>query len=238
MLARSPFVPGKTRLTHGLPPDTAAALRTALLLDAMEAALASGWPLHVYLDPGDHLDGIVGLLDRDRDLARALDRCRFHQQGQGDLGLRMTDAMRRTLDGGHDAVVLTGSDVPDLPADALCDAVAALHVGERDERLVFGPASDGGFYLVAATRVVPSVFDGVAWGRGAVLDAVMARARTAGRDIVLVSPWHDVDTPTDLARIMAGDEATARRTRLVARSLQPYNEPAGRVAPPHVPNGR
>ena len=115
MLARSPFVPGKTRLTHGLPPDTAAALRTALLLDAMEAALPSGWPLHVSLDPRPPR----------RDRRSVGSGPRFspaRSTGVDSISrARVTSGWDRRaathLDGGHDAVVLTGFDMPDLPAE-------------------------------------------------------------------------------------------------------------------------
>jgi glycosyltransferase A (GT-A) superfamily protein (DUF2064 family) len=224
MLARSPFAPGKTRLTGHLDAPTAQALRVALLLDAIEAALAPGWPLHLYLEPPDHVLAVHALLQCDPALADVADDVHLHPQGTGDLGARISDGMRRTLAAGHDAVVLTGSDSPDLPDEALLDAIDALEDDAAGSRLVLGPAGDGGIYLVAATRADGAAFEGVTWSQPTVLDALVARAQAVGRDVVLVQPWHDVDTFDDLARLLDGDEGAAPRTTQLARTLPPYNQ--------------
>jgi rSAM/selenodomain-associated transferase 1 len=66
-------------------------------------------------------------------------------QGRGDLGARMAHAIAATPPG---PVVLIGSDVPAVEARHI--AVAFRLLGSCD--LVFGPARDGGFWLVGARR--------------------------------------------------------------------------------------
>jgi rSAM/selenodomain-associated transferase 1 len=225
MLARSPGAVGKTRLTAGLEPSVAVALRTALMLDAIDAALAPGWPLHLFLDPPGDTPVVRRLLVDDPALAGAIDRCHLHAQAPGGLGLRMTDAMARTLALGHQVVVLIGSDAPDLSASVLRDAAsrAGDAAAVAGSRLVLGPADDGGFYLVAARQAESAAFEGVVWGQPSVLAGVRARAEAAGREVVLVTPWRDVDTPDDLRALLARGSAGAVRTRALASRLPPYN---------------
>ncbi|HUU35434.1 MAG TPA: TIGR04282 family arsenosugar biosynthesis glycosyltransferase, partial [Vicinamibacterales bacterium] len=214
MLARSPRAAGKTRLTSGLPDDAAAALRRALLLDTVEGALGPGWPLHLCVTPADDQRDVYELIAADARLAASAGQCHLHAQVEGNLGIRMADAMARALDAGHDAVVLVGSDLPALASGAIAGAVAALERAGGEERLVFGPARDGGFYLVAARGVWPDAFAGIEWSRDTVLAHTEARARTVGLDVVRVAPGGDVDTMDDLERLLTTAPAgVAPRTR-------------------------
>ena len=202
MLARSPRVSGKTRLTAGLPASSAAALRVALLLDTIACVLVAPWPLHLFLTPFEDQRYVEDAIRADAVLAPASGRWRLYPQAEGDLGARMADAMTRTLAAGHDAVVLVGSDLPALPVTALTAAVHALSTEGGDRRLVFGPTSDGGFYLVAGRGVWPEAFADVAWSRGTVLVDVTARARAVALDVALVEPGDDVDVMADLERVL------------------------------------
>jgi uncharacterized protein len=79
-------------------------------------------------------------------------------QGSGDLGIRMRRALETCQPG---PVVLVGADIPALDAR---HAAAAFHLlGSRD--LVFGPAEDGGFWLIGARhpRRLPPLFERVRW---------------------------------------------------------------------------
>lgn len=79
-------------------------------------------------------------------------------QGGGDLGVRMRRALVATPPG---PVVLVGGDIPALAARHVADAFRLL--GGHD--LVFGPAEDGGFWLVGArhARHLPALFEQVRW---------------------------------------------------------------------------
>ena len=79
-------------------------------------------------------------------------------QGGGDLGVRMRRALAACPPG---PAVLVGGDIP---------ALAARHVAAAFHQLggcdpVFGPAEDGGFWLVGARRSprLPPLFDKVRW---------------------------------------------------------------------------
>jgi glycosyltransferase A (GT-A) superfamily protein (DUF2064 family) len=112
-------------------------------------------------------------------------------QGQGDLGARMLRALSR-----HRRAVLVGCDIPALSRDDLAAAFRAL--GRADA--VFGPAEDGGYWLVGLGPRRPAhPFAKVRWStRHALTDTL---ANFAGRRIALLRTLRDVDTAKDLAAI-------------------------------------
>lgn len=119
------------------------------------------------------------------------DLARF-TQGQGDLGQRMVRALRRVPIG---RACLIGADIPELDRPHVARAFAAL--GSHD--VVFGPATDGGFWLVG-TRHSPAVpgrlFDGVRWsGPHALTDSITS---AKGLRVALVDQLQDVDSAADL----------------------------------------
>jgi hypothetical protein len=94
-------------------------------------------------------------------------------QGAGDLGIRMRRALETCRPG---PVVLVGADIPALHAGHVAAAFRLL----RTHELVFGPAKDGGFWLVGARhpRRLPPLFEGVRWsGPYALADTLAGLAR-------------------------------------------------------------
>jgi rSAM/selenodomain-associated transferase 1 len=90
-------------------------------------------------------------------------------QGSGDLGVRMRRALTACPPG---PVVLVGGDIPALAAHHVAAAFRLL--GRHD--LVFGPAEDGGFWLVGAHRSqrLPVLFEGVRWSSPCALADALA----------------------------------------------------------------
>lgn len=124
-------------------------------------------------------------------------------QGQGDLGLRMHRPMRRLPPG---PVCVIGTDIPAIRvADVRC---AFRVLGSSDA--VFGPAEDGGFWLVGMRRRPRLVwpYAGVAWSRPDTLAAVLANL--AGETVGATTRLSDVDSRADLDRL-AG--SSGRRIR-------------------------
>jgi rSAM/selenodomain-associated transferase 1 len=91
-------------------------------------------------------------------------------QGGGDLGVRMRRALAACPPG---PVVLVGGDIPALAADHV--ATAFRQLGGCD--LVFGPAEDGGFWLVGVHRSprLPPLFEQVRWSGPYALSDTLAR---------------------------------------------------------------
>lgn len=114
-------------------------------------------------------------------------------QGQGDLGRRMERAMLRFS---NRSVVLIGSDIPEIDRDHIECAFAAL--GRSD--LLFGPASDGGFWLVGAREagMVRGLFRRVRWSGPEALEQTMANR--PHRRIALLETLDDIDDVDDLQK--------------------------------------
>jgi uncharacterized protein len=116
-------------------------------------------------------------------------RARRIGQGRGGLGGRMDRACRRFP---HGRVALVGSDIPDAgPAD-LVAAFRAL--GRADA--VFGPAADGGYWLVALSPRRPArPFAGVRWSSEHALSDTLANF--VRRRVAFLRTLSDVDTVED-----------------------------------------
>jgi len=117
-------------------------------------------------------------------------------QGGGDLGVRMRRALAACPPG---PVVLVGGDIPALGARHV--AAAFRQLGGCD--LVFGPAKDGGFWLVGARRSprLPPLFDKVRWSSPyALADTVAELPRRV--KVGFVDRLEDVDDGESYRRLM------------------------------------
>lgn len=129
-------------------------------------------------------------------------------QGAGDLGIRMDRAMRSLPPG---PVVLVGSDIPAMTRRDVAAAFRTL--GSND--FVFGPAVDGGYWLVGARRRprFPYIFSQVRWSSPHALADTLANI--APRDRVgTVRTLEDVDDAAALRRLQVTlNRAGAARLR-------------------------
>ncbi|MCI5098480.1 MAG: TIGR04282 family arsenosugar biosynthesis glycosyltransferase [Rhodobacteraceae bacterium] len=117
-------------------------------------------------------------------------------QGQGSLGDRMARALRSAPPG---RVCLIGADIPGIRRHHIARAFATL--GQHDA--VFGPAPDGGYWLVGlkqAGRIPAGLFDKVRWSSSHALSDSMASL--PGKRIALVDQLRDVDTAKDLLQTL------------------------------------
>ena len=111
-------------------------------------------------------------------------------QGRGDLGVRMARILRSS----KGPVVLMGGDIPGVESFHIAEAFRQL--GRK--KLVFGPAEDGGFWLVGTRGQVPrGLFENVRWsGPDTLADT---RASANGAQMGEVAMLRDVDTVADLS---------------------------------------
>lgn len=206
ILTRAPTAGGKTRLFAALGRRADPALLQALLLDTIDGVAARGVVRVVAVEPGHAADEIRALVPPD---------IRVTPQVDGSLGERMRMVMADLFGRGARAVVLVGSDLPEIEPGTVTGAFAAL---DRDPGLmVLGPAPDGGYFLIGATRV-PDVFDGIPWSGATVLEETLALAARRGIPVELLEPLSDVDTAYDLERLASGPEDRAARTASWARA--------------------
>lgn len=118
-------------------------------------------------------------------------------QGGGDLGTRMARVARRLPAG---PVVIVGSDIPEITLDDV--ATAFRNLASAD--LVFGPAIDGGYWLIGFKRhpVPPDLFADVRWSsRYALTDTL---ANTGQLHVSCLHLLEDIDTAASLQRWRRG----------------------------------
>jgi uncharacterized protein len=116
-------------------------------------------------------------------------------QGAGDIGARMHRALASCPPG---PAVMIGADIPHLVARHIADAFRLL--GRHD--LVFGPAADGGFWLVGARRSprLPPLFGPVRWsGPHALADVLGNLPRRVS--VGFAARLEDVDDAAALRRL-------------------------------------
>ena len=207
----------KTRLIPALGAEGAAALHRQLVLRTLRTALAASRAaaadLEIRFTGGDENalhhwlgDGVI---------------CR--PQCDGDLGRRMAGAFDDSFREGARATVIIGSDCPELTADMLVSAFEKL----LQASVVFGPARDGGYYLVGLTQPVPQLFRDIHWSTETVLTESIFNSREAGFEPVLLTPLSDLDVPGDLHawnQITAAEEAALNRISVIVPALNeaPY----------------
>jgi len=204
VIAKEP-VPGrvKTRLTPAYTPAEAAALAEAALRDTLDAAAAAPArrrTLALAGTPGPWLPAGFTVA----------------AQRGGGLDERLAAAFDDAWAGRP--LVLIGMDTPQVTPALL--ARAARELGRRDA--VFGPASDGGFWLLGLRRPDARLLRGVPMSRPDTGAVQLARLRGAGLDVGLLPELTDVDTPADahaVAALAAGGRFAATLRGLGFRTV-------------------
>ena len=186
----------KTRLIPALGADAAAALHAALLdrtLRTVEAhSLETGIDVEVRFTGGNAVS-----VDRYRNGQTASDRTAIWREQHGtDLGDRLHGAIHAASGEGAQAVVVIGTDCPDLSPEVLRSAWKSLEQTD----VVLGPAEDGGYYLIGVKEPDPRLFTGIDWGTERVREQTLARCLESGRTVTQLSLLGDVDEAEDLIR--------------------------------------
>ena len=179
VLTRAPSSGGKSRLfaALGRPPDPGPARRAAARHDRRRDDARRSRRRRGHARGRLRGSGAV-----DRRTCRRTPPMRamrdMHVVGQpdGDLGDRMRGTMARLLDAGARAVASSARTCLQLRANP-CAPPSICWLSDRD-LLVLGPALDGGYYLIAATRV-PRVFETIVWGSARRARADLLRGRSS-----------------------------------------------------------
>lgn len=115
-------------------------------------------------------------------------------QGDGDLGDRMARVFREAPAG---PVLIIGADIPGITSNDIDQAFQKL--GQNDA--VFGPAPDGGYWLIGlarrAQRVPAGIFQNTRWSSQFALADTVASLPKEMR-ISYVATHNDIDTAEDL----------------------------------------
>ena len=119
---------------------------------------------------------------------------KYVAQSDGDLGDRMKQAFQLGFDQGCDRIVMTGTDCPAIDAGLIDRAFSILNQTD----VVFGPAIDGGYYLIGLRKQVLELFSTIAWSTASVLKDSLAIVNDLNLSYELLEILPDIDRPEDL----------------------------------------
>jgi rSAM/selenodomain-associated transferase 1 len=181
----------KTRLAPPLTLDQAAAINICFLRDTTDniaAVAASGNAAGIvsYTPVGDE-----ALFDT----LLPADFALIPQRGDG-FGERLLTTAEDLLACGYGSVCLIDSDSPTVPAAAFEQAVAEL--AKPGDRVILGPAHDGGYYLIGLKRPHPELFANITWSTSSVFAETTAAAHAANLETAILPLWYDVDDAATL----------------------------------------
>lgn len=120
---------------------------------------------------------------------------KFTQKGV-DLGQKMQNAFENGFIDGFEKVILIGSDLPDISPEIIEKGFKALNGNE----VVFGPAEDGGYYLVGMTKKHSAIFTDKQWSTSTLLAATLAGLKENKIGFSLLETLNDIDTFEDLKK--------------------------------------
>lgn len=117
----------------------------------------------------------------------------FIQNGN-NLGERMSNAFKKGFSDGYNRIVCIGTDLPDFSADLIDEAMEKLQKND----LVFGPATDGGYYLIGMKELHPYVFENKDWSTSSVLHTTLMELKEKRKTVGFLRELSDIDNLEDL----------------------------------------
>ena len=176
-------IPGhvKTRLQPEITPESAAQIYREFALHICRTAVKTGIPVEVSFR-GDCSSPFANEL---LELG-----CTLFQQIHDNLGCVIHRALLRA-----ERVVAMGLDMPLVQAEEIQDAMNRTEV-------VFGPAEDGGYWLIAGEKPERAIFEDIDWSTDRVLAQSTQRCNDKNIAFSFASTHYDIDTVADLTRLL------------------------------------
>lgn len=145
-----------------------------------------------------------------------------------NFGDCLFSAASQLMDRGHPGAVVLNSDSPTLPTALLIETAQVL--ARPGDRLVIGPATDGGYYLLGVKRKHHRLFQDIAWSTEQVARQTLERAGELNLPVHVLPEWYDVDDVNSLKLLttelfeghsFASDHRSNRpkHTRILIQSL-------------------
>jgi rSAM/selenodomain-associated transferase 1 len=172
----------KTRLAINCGDDNAVGLYRCFILDMLDALAQNPQPVCICYSPEEALPDFKSWLK---------EKYMYLPQRGNDLGERMRHSFQDAFRLGFDSVCLTGSDLPDLPAEYVREAFEHLAAYES----VIGPSVEGGYYLMGFRKETffSGIFDGINWSQSTVYRETIRKYEERGTKFIALPPWNDID---------------------------------------------
>jgi rSAM/selenodomain-associated transferase 1 len=207
----------KTRLVPPLTYEEAAELNTCCLMDVAANIVAAAMRVPIQGFAAYHPSGSEQFFD---DVLP--DVFRLLPPKEPTLGRSLYHAARDLFAAGYGSVCLVNADSPTLPTAVLVETVRQLQ--EPGDRVILGPAADGGYYLIGLKEFHARLFEEIDWSTDRVYRQTLVRAGEIGVAVASLPEWYDVDDDATLAVL-------AREIRLREGAANPYR---GGYPAPHT----
>jgi len=122
-----------------------------------------------------------------------VDELKFVQQGNS-LGDRMSNAFEKGFKQGYEKVILIGSDLPEISPSIIQEGFDKLEKSE----VVFGPAEDGGYYLIGMKKPRKFIFENKPWSETELLKLTLEELGKQDVSYSFLQTLNDIDTFEDL----------------------------------------
>jgi len=226
----------KTRLVPPLTHQEAAELNTCCLADIATniATAAERAPIHGFV--AYHPLGSERFFE---DLLP--DGFKLLPPKEPTLGRSLLHAAGDLFGAGYASVCLVNGDSPTLPTELLVEA--ARRLDEPGDRVVLGPAADGGYYLIGLKHLHQRLFEAIDWSTERVYRQTITRAGEIGVSVTALAEWYDVDDEATLGllarELLGGPNAAgdydggyaAPRTAALLERLAAANRSIRRLLP-------
>jgi uncharacterized protein len=189
IMAKAPK-PGrvKTRLAQHLPQPAITEFYRCLLDDTIALARSLSTVQVAMMCPGSDVTELQSVVDDQVQVVA--------QKGDG-LAAALTSVFAHFSNGSRQRIIAFNSDSPHLPPSILEAAFEILIAHD----VVIGPTHDGGYYLIGAKAMHPSLFEGDGMGTANALERLLSQARALGLSIGFTPSFYDVDVADDLVQL-------------------------------------
>ena len=116
----------------------------------------------------------------------------FLQNGE-NLGERMKNAFQEVFKLGYKKAVIIGTDCPELSAEIINNSFSIL----KNSLVVFGPSTDGGYYLLGMKRLIEELFTEIPWSTNEVLTLSLKKLKEKKIEAQFLPVLADIDTEED-----------------------------------------
>ena len=180
----------KTRLAPSFSPEALIAFYCCLLQDTLALARSLRDVEVAIMCPGSDVNELAQLAGNQVSVVA--------QQGEG-LAAGLDSVFAHFTEGHRRSTIAFNSDSPHLPPSVLEDAFETLAAHD----VVVGPTYDGGYYLVGAKVLHPTLFAHDGMGTSSALERLLSRARALELSVGFAPPFYDIDVADDLTRLAA-----------------------------------
>jgi hypothetical protein len=184
----------KTRLVPPLTYEEAAELNTCCLADVAANIMAAATQAPIQGFAAYHPLGSERFFD---DLLPV--GFKLLPPREPTIGRSLLHAARDLFGAGYTSVCLVNADSPTLPTEFLVETTRRLR--ESGDRVVLGPAADGGYYLIGLKQFHRRLFEEIDWSTDRVFRQTLARAGELGVTVLPLPAWYDVDDEATLAML-------------------------------------